>query len=226
MALSDSAIFGAWLEDGQALQAAGRWRFAGDGTFTFTRQQSGSMQHRRGTFRMQDRGEQTVLRLEHDGKSSLVPVRLSGGSLQMLVRADGAQVVRAYRRANTQSPAVQEVAGRLCGRWERADTRHDEMIGEFYEFAPDASFVRVEGCHRNLQGDQTSTFDTLSVRAGIYLLEQVGGGIALSFEIDGQLRLAGKVRLSEQELTLDGPRPMRLLRRVVGPAFRRQQEAG
>lgn|GEM_PF-6903582 len=223
--VAEAALCGIWLEEGPQLSAAGRWRFVDDGSFTFSRQQNGVGQFRRGLFRVEEIGGCSVLKLWHDEKSSVVPVRLDGDRLEMLVRADGANVVRVYYRANTKEPSLIAVTREIVGRWERADTRNEEMIGEFYEFASDGSFIRVEGFHRNLTGEQTTTFQQLSVRSGVYLLEPVDGGVMLTFDLDGQLRQAGLVRLQGNELTLEGPRPLRLLRRVTGAAFRARQEA-
>lgn len=223
--VAEATLRGTWLEEGPELSAAGRWRFLDDGTFTFSRQNDGASQHRRGSFSVEEHGGRAVLKLAHDERTSAVPLRLSGERLEMLMRAGGENVVRVYRRANTQDPALKPVTQEIVGRWERSDTRHDETIGEFYEFADDGSFVRVEGFHRNLTGDQTTTFQQLSVRSGIYLLQRVDGGIMLSFDLDGQLRSAGMIRLDGNELTLEGPRPLRLIRRVTGTAFRREQEA-
>jgi len=219
------ALYGTWLEDGTATAEAGRWRFLDDGTFSFARRQGGVQSSRRGSFDLEERNGRPVLKLLEDEKASLIPLRLGQDRVEMLVRSAGETIVRSYHRANTQVASLAATVRVIVGRWERADTRHDEMIGEFYEFAADGTFVRIEGCHRNLTGDQTTSFEQMSVRSGVYLLEQVPEGVLLSFDLDGQVRPAGLVRLSDNELTLDGPRPLRLLRRVVGPAFRRQQEA-
>ncbi|TAM61294.1 hypothetical protein EPN52_02890 [bacterium] len=224
--VAEATLHGAWLEDGPELSAAGRWRFLADGTFTFARESEGVRQQRRGDFRLETLAGRAVLKLTYDERTSAIPVRLNRDRLEMLVRSGGANVVRAYCRGNTRDPALRPIAQELVGRWERSDTRHDEMIGEFYEFAGDGSFIRVEGFHRNLTGEMTTTFQQLSVRSGIYVLERVEGGVRLSFDLDGQLRSAGVIRLEGSELTLEGPRPLRLLRRVSGPPLRHRQEAG
>ncbi|TAM87562.1 hypothetical protein EPN42_11220 [bacterium] len=223
--VAEGTLRGTWIEEGQALSAAGRWHFLDDGTFTFSRQNDGASRYRRGSFHVEELAGRAVLKLAHDERTSAVPIRLNGDRLEMLVRAGGENVVRAYHRANTHDPMLRPVTCEIVGRWERSDTRHDETIGEFYEFADDGSFVRVEGFHRNLTGDQTTTFQQLSVRSGIYVLERMDGGIMLWFDLDGQLRSAGLIRLDGNELTLEGPRPLRLIRRVTGAAFRREQEA-
>lgn len=223
--VAESALCGTWLEEGAALSSAARWRFLDDGTFTYAREHHGASQYRHGTFRVEMRGEQALLRLWHQETSSVIPVRLNGARLEMLVRADGENIVRVFHRANTCNATLVALTREIVGRWERADTRHDEMIGEFYEFADDGTFTRVEGFHRNLAGERTTTFEQLSVRSGSYFLELTPNGVMLAFELDGALRPAGIVRLNGNELTLEGPRPLRLLRRVIGAAFRRRQEA-